>query len=201
MKLLLQDSYPSWLYSVKKGATTIWEHRDSIKADGSFWSDDMNSWEWKKDEISVRVEIPANTTATIELPNVHSGDLMENNVEAVHAEGVVQVVNQDGNVRIEIRSGVYTFTYPNQMGSLDQFTKNSRVLDLLSSSKAMEVLEKHSPGISEKIGPFSHMKAYTLTRFAKEPTIQLKDVDSILQEINDAILAGKKENNHEYSKA
>jgi len=201
MKLLLQDSYPSWLYSVKKGATTIWEHRDSIKADGSFWSDDMNSWEWKKDEISVRVEIPANTTATIELPNVHSGDLMENNVEAVHAEGVVQVVNQDGNVRIEIRSGVYTFTYPNQMGSLDQFTKNSRVLDLLSSSKAMEVLEKHSPGISEKIGPFSHMKAYTLTRFAKEPTIQLKDVDSILQEINNAILAGKKENNHEYSKA
>ncbi|UJF34515.1 alpha-L-rhamnosidase [Paenibacillus hexagrammi] len=44
VKLLMQESYPGWLYSVSKGATTIWEHWDSIKADGSFWSDDMNSF-------------------------------------------------------------------------------------------------------------------------------------------------------------
>jgi alpha-L-rhamnosidase len=44
VKLLLQDTNPSWLYSVSKGATTIWEHWDSIKPDGSFWSDDMNSF-------------------------------------------------------------------------------------------------------------------------------------------------------------
>ncbi|WP_274651374.1 alpha-L-rhamnosidase [Paenibacillus humicola] len=44
VRLLLQDSYPGWLYSVSKGATTIWEHWDSIKPDGSFWSDDMNSF-------------------------------------------------------------------------------------------------------------------------------------------------------------
>ncbi|MFC5468491.1 family 78 glycoside hydrolase catalytic domain [Cohnella suwonensis] len=44
MRLLLQESYPGWLYSVSKGATTIWEHWDSIKPDGSFWSDDMNSF-------------------------------------------------------------------------------------------------------------------------------------------------------------
>jgi len=44
VKLLLQESYPGWLYSVSQGATTIWEHWDSIKADGSFWSDDMNSF-------------------------------------------------------------------------------------------------------------------------------------------------------------
>lgn len=42
--LLLQTEYPSWLYSVGKGATTIWEHWDGIKPDGSFWSDDMNSY-------------------------------------------------------------------------------------------------------------------------------------------------------------
>ncbi len=42
--LILQTEYPSWLYSVRKGATTIWEHWDSIKPDGSFWSDDMNSY-------------------------------------------------------------------------------------------------------------------------------------------------------------
>jgi alpha-L-rhamnosidase len=44
VKLLLQDTYPSWLYPITKGATTIWEHWDSIKPDGSFWSDDMNSF-------------------------------------------------------------------------------------------------------------------------------------------------------------
>lgn len=44
VKLLMQESYPGWLYSVSKGATTIWEHWDSIKPDGSFWKDDMNSF-------------------------------------------------------------------------------------------------------------------------------------------------------------
>lgn len=42
--LLLREEYPSWLYSVKKGATTIWEHWDGIKEDGTFWSADMNSY-------------------------------------------------------------------------------------------------------------------------------------------------------------
>ena len=42
--LLLRREYPGWLYSVSKGATTIWEHWDGIKPDGTFWSDDMNSY-------------------------------------------------------------------------------------------------------------------------------------------------------------
>lgn len=42
--LLLQEDFPSWLYAVRQGATTVWEHWDNIKADGSFWSDDMNSF-------------------------------------------------------------------------------------------------------------------------------------------------------------
>ncbi|MBP3369334.1 MAG: hypothetical protein J6L85_01155 [Clostridia bacterium] len=42
--LLLEERAPSWLFSVKQGATTVWEHWDSIRADGSFWSPDMNSF-------------------------------------------------------------------------------------------------------------------------------------------------------------
>ena len=42
--LLLRTQYPSWLYPVTKGATTIWEHWDGIMEDGSFWSRDMNSY-------------------------------------------------------------------------------------------------------------------------------------------------------------
>lgn len=42
--LLLRREYPGWLYPVRRGATTIWEHWDGIRADGSFWSEDMNSF-------------------------------------------------------------------------------------------------------------------------------------------------------------
>lgn len=43
-KLLMQETYPSWLYPVKKGATTIWERWDGIKPDGSFQAISMNSF-------------------------------------------------------------------------------------------------------------------------------------------------------------
>jgi group I intron endonuclease len=42
--LLLRKEYPSWLYPVTKGATTIWEHWDGIMEDGNFWRADMNSY-------------------------------------------------------------------------------------------------------------------------------------------------------------
>ena len=43
-ELLLQEKNPSWLYSVCHGATTMWEHWNSQKEDGSFWSTKMNSF-------------------------------------------------------------------------------------------------------------------------------------------------------------
>jgi alpha-L-rhamnosidase len=43
-ELLLRESYPSWLYSVNCGATTIWEHWDSRNEKGEFWDTSMNSF-------------------------------------------------------------------------------------------------------------------------------------------------------------
>jgi len=43
-KLLLQETYPSWLYPVKMGATTIWERWDGQKPDSSFQTPSMNSF-------------------------------------------------------------------------------------------------------------------------------------------------------------
>lgn len=43
-KLLNQENYPSWLYPIKQGATTIWERWDGIKPDGSFQNASMNSF-------------------------------------------------------------------------------------------------------------------------------------------------------------
>ena len=42
--LLFQENFPSWLYSVNRGATTMWEHWDSIKEDATFWDKKMNSF-------------------------------------------------------------------------------------------------------------------------------------------------------------
>ena len=43
-ELFFNEGNPSWLYSVNHGATTMWEHWNSLKEDGSFWSTDMNSF-------------------------------------------------------------------------------------------------------------------------------------------------------------
>ena len=42
--LLNQRTFPSWLYPVKRGATTIWERWDGIKPDGTFQDASMNSF-------------------------------------------------------------------------------------------------------------------------------------------------------------
>jgi alpha-L-rhamnosidase len=43
-KLLMRKEYPSWLYPVTMGATTIWERWDGIKPDGCFQDAGMNSF-------------------------------------------------------------------------------------------------------------------------------------------------------------
>ncbi len=43
-KLLTRRQYPSWLYPVTQGATTIWERWDGQRPDGSFQDPGMNSF-------------------------------------------------------------------------------------------------------------------------------------------------------------
>ncbi|HKA58659.1 MAG TPA: family 78 glycoside hydrolase catalytic domain, partial [Gemmatimonadales bacterium] len=42
--LLMQRSYPSWLYPISRGATTMWERWDGIRPDSSFQDAGMNSF-------------------------------------------------------------------------------------------------------------------------------------------------------------
>ncbi|MCK5130080.1 MAG: family 78 glycoside hydrolase catalytic domain [Clostridiales bacterium] len=44
LKMALKSSYPSWLYPITMGATTIWEHWNSLLPDGSVNPDTMNSF-------------------------------------------------------------------------------------------------------------------------------------------------------------
>lgn len=42
-EILFQEGYPSWLYAVNMGATTIWERWNSVLPDGTINGDGMNS--------------------------------------------------------------------------------------------------------------------------------------------------------------
>ncbi len=169
--LLNRKEYPSWLYPVTQGATTIWERWDGQKPDGSFQSVGMNSFNhyaygaigewlysyvaginidienpgykhillsphfggglndidatfmsiygeiasaWKIDKngwMVYLVEIPANTTATVTLPEAYLGSL-EVNSESLTEELKTRATQNDNNLVVEIGSGKYEFKYP-----------------------------------------------------------------------------------------
>jgi len=44
LALLTQRTYPSWLYPITRGATTMWERWDGIRPDSSFENPEMNSF-------------------------------------------------------------------------------------------------------------------------------------------------------------
>ena len=164
--LLLQQTYPSWLYPVKMGATTIWERWDGQKTDSTFQDVGMNSfnhyaygaigdwmyrvvagieigapgykhiliqpqidkrlgyakasfessygqiasgWELKDGKLLVTVKIPANTIATIKLPNALADKVTENgNPVSVKFKTARQYGT---NVVLELGSGEYIFAY------------------------------------------------------------------------------------------
>lgn len=116
--LLLQDKFPSWLYSVDAGATTIWEHWDGRKPDGSFWSRDMNSFNhyaygsvagWVFEEAAgITPASPGFETIRIEpKPDERLGELR---AEYDTSFGKVSVywVYTNGHVRYEIETPVDT---------------------------------------------------------------------------------------------
>ena len=169
-RLLLQDTYPSWLYPVKMGATTVWERWDGIKPDGTFETPTMNSYNhyaygaigdwmyrviagidtkedapgykqlvikptvngrflqsatanyetnygkissgWKVDggNLTLDVEIPANTTATIYVPGSSTDAILESGKQVATEPGIKVADPVSGFVVLNVGSGVYHFS-------------------------------------------------------------------------------------------
>jgi alpha-L-rhamnosidase len=168
--LLNRDQYPSWLYPVKQGATTIWERWDGQKPDGSFQDAGMNSfnhyaygaigdwmyrvvtgievdtaapgykhiliqpqpgggltqarashlsqygkvtsaWQLKDGRIELTIEIPANTRATVRLPNAATVDITESGKAVAAGEGIASITRDGNSAVIEVGSGRYEFVY------------------------------------------------------------------------------------------
>jgi alpha-L-rhamnosidase len=158
-----QDTFPSWLFSVKQGATTIWEHWDGWTPEHGFQNPGMNSfnhyslgscgvwmfdtvagigvdparpgfkhivicprpgggltsaegsvdsiygkiatkWTLESGSFSLEVNIPANTTATVELPTTNPSSVREDRL------AVTANKNANGAAQYDIGSGTYTFT-------------------------------------------------------------------------------------------
>ena len=190
--LFMKEDYPSWLYAVNMGATTIWERWNSIKPDGTFDESGMNSlnhyaygsigdWmyrkvaglsqlepgykkfqvkpmfvkgieEWgtefesvygkivaktscKNGKIHVHVEVPANTTAVIVLPEK----------EEVH----------------EVGSGIYDYEYETETClAVERFSMDSTLGEIVAEPLAVELFNQMAPGILE--GPMIQF-AYGMT--------------------------------------
>lgn len=166
--LLNRTEYPSWLYPVTKGATTIWERWDGLKPDGTFQSPSMNSfnhyaygaigewmyrvvagigidekhpgyrhiliephpgggltfakasvlsmfgkvasgWEIAGEKLLVHVEVPANTTATVQIPNAQLKEVSESGEPIVGQSGVTDARQAGDTVVVEVGSGSYSF--------------------------------------------------------------------------------------------
>ena len=164
-QLLHQKMWPSWLYAVTQGATSIWERWDGWTEEKGFQTTGMNSFnhyaygavgewlfgdvagieagapgykrilirphtgdlssargrfhsmhgpilsEWQRTEggLALHVEIPPNTTATIQLPVSKGAALYEGDGLAAEAAGVKLVRTEPDAAVFEVGSGTYRF--------------------------------------------------------------------------------------------
>lgn len=167
--LLNRKKFPSWLYPVTQGATTIWERWDTQKPDGTI-IDGMNSfnhyaygaigewlyqhlaglktdllhpgykhsiihphpgggltaasaeflsmyglvksaWEINSDTIMCEVIIPANTTATVILPQAKAQDLLINS-SPLRTRQEQKFRQTEDELELELGSGTYQLSYP-----------------------------------------------------------------------------------------
>jgi len=177
--IFMKEDYPSWLYAVNMGATTIWERWNSIKPDGTFDESGMNSlnhyaygsvgdWMYRKvaglsllepgykkfrikpmfvkgieeceaefdsvygkisakttcknGKIRVHIEVPANTSAIIVLPE--------------KAE------------RLEVGSGIYDYEYETETSLVvERYSMDSTFGEILEQPTAVEMFNQMAPGM------------------------------------------------------
>lgn len=163
--LLLNEEFPSWLYEVNQGATSVWESMQAIMPDGtrnavSFIQPALCSignwmiqgmggispeepgfrkirinpyftnrleyvdtrylseqgeihcrWERSAGEVKLRIGIPANTTALIEIREACAGKIKEAGSPIKTGNGILCINHEDGKTLIEVGSGDYEFHY------------------------------------------------------------------------------------------
>jgi alpha-L-rhamnosidase len=168
-RLIHNDTFPSWGFSIKQGATTTWERWDGWTPEKGFQDPGMNSfahysfgavyqwmveniggirsdgpsyrhivispqmdgqlshattrydsirgtietaWERQGSQFSLKVKVPANTTATVYLPltgAASSGSIIEGGKPLEHSQGVKLLRMEKDRAVLEVASGDYQF--------------------------------------------------------------------------------------------
>ncbi|HET8778755.1 MAG TPA: family 78 glycoside hydrolase catalytic domain, partial [Agromyces sp.] len=69
-----------------------------------------SDWKLTADGLALMVDVPPNTTATVELPADNALAVLESGTAAADADGVHSLNVDDGTARVEVGSGHYEFT-------------------------------------------------------------------------------------------
>ncbi|MBQ7761562.1 MAG: family 78 glycoside hydrolase catalytic domain [Clostridia bacterium] len=114
--LLLQEGFPSWLYSVKLGATTMWEHWDGKNEQGEFWSENMNSFnhyaygsvgDWVYQEAcGIKPRLPGFEQVTIEPHPTHKLDYLSASIDTKYGKISSKWYHENGKVKYKITTPV-----------------------------------------------------------------------------------------------
>jgi len=167
--LLTRKEYPSWLYPVTQGATTIWERWDGQKPDRTFQTTDMNSFnhyaygaigEWLYSYVAGISIDPENPGYKHILFNPHPGGGLKNaKAEFKSMYGLVKSAwrfNGDNFVyEIEIPSNTTaTVTLP-------QAKSDYQIINLLTLKPEMrKLMEQNTYGIRLKLGSGKYQFSY-----------------------------------------
>lgn len=119
-KLLLQEDYPSWLYEVKMGATTIWERWNSMKPDGSFDESGMNSFnhyaygaigDWMYQQIAgIQIAKPAYKQSILAPKFIMGLTSAKASIDTMYGKLVCSWECKDGMIKVDITVPVNTTT-------------------------------------------------------------------------------------------
>ena len=169
--LLTRKTYPSWLYPVTQGATTIWERWDGQKPNGSFQDVGMNSFnhyaygaigEWLYRHVAgmdIDPEMPG--YKHILLAPHPGGGLTNANAEFTSLYGKVK-----SSWKIEGNDFVYDVTVPANTtatvtlpsAQADQLTVNAQAMP----ASIKESLKQTEKGVSLNVGSGSYQFRYVM---------------------------------------
>lgn len=177
--LLMKEDYPSWLYAVNKGATTIWERWNSILPDGSFEESGMNSlnhyaygsigdWIYRKVAGISQIE-PGYKKFRIEPMFVKGIEAVCGEFESVYGKIVSCVSCKNGKINVhievpanttavlilpekdgeqEIGSGIYDYEYDTETSlAIERYSMDSTLGEIVAEPVAVEMFDKMAPGM------------------------------------------------------
>ena len=175
--LLNRKTYPSWLYPVTQGATTIWERWDGQKPDGTFQDVGMNSFnhyaygaigEWLYRHVAGMDIDPEHPGYKHILLSPHPGGGL------THADA--QFTSLYGEVKsawkIEGNDFIYDVTVPANttatvslpLAKADQLTVNAQGM----TPSMKKTLEQSDKGLTLKVGSGNYQFRYTMKQVLKQ---------------------------------